>query len=185
LGLAVVQGIVQQHEGLINAYSEPGIGTTFRVYLPASDLPGSMISSALTVSSTATTPRTTPATVLLAEDDPATRATACKTLRRHGCKVIAVADGEEACVAAAAHQGRIDVAVLDVVMPRLGGPETARRLMGVRPGMPIILCSGHPGAMPRQTQFTQEWHWLTKPYPAAELLNQIDAIIDKRPLPPA
>ena len=183
LGLSVVQGIVQQHEGLINAYSEPGVGTTFRVYLPAWDTPGPA-TPALAPETRTVSPRTTPTTVLLAEDDLATRNTACKILRRHGCKVLAVADGEEACAIAAAHEGRIDVAVLDVVMPRLGGPETARRLMSSRPGMPIILCSGHPGAIPGQTSFTDEWLWLTKPYAASELLRHIDALMDQGSSPP-
>jgi len=174
LGLAVVQGIVQQHEGLINVYSEPGAGTTFRVYLPALD-PAGTCAPVPAASPGVRPPTRGQATVLLAEDDTATRTVTSLILRRQGYTVIAVADGEEAC--AAARRARFDVAILDVMMPRLGGPDAARRLTSERPDLPIILCSGHPGILPRQSALPAHWHWLNKPYPGDQLLALLDRIL--------
>ena len=181
LGLSVVQGIVQQHEGLINVYSEVGIGTTFRVYLPALAAAGRRPATQPPFVPLARPTTQRPLTVLLAEDEPATRSTTRRILRQQGFNVLTVSDGEEACTVAAAHHGPIDVAVLDVVMPRLGGPEAARRLLALRPGLPIVLCSGHPGAIPHQTEIDLAWRWLTKPYPAAELIRAILASQAERP----
>ena len=176
LGLSVVQGIVQQHDGMIGVYSEPGRGTTFRVYLPAIEAP--------TGGPKVPEPERAPVaadagagmTVLLAEDDPAGRRVASGVLRSHGYRVLEVADGEEACSVAAIHEGPIDLAVFDVVMPRMGGPEAARRLHRMHPGVPVLLCSGFPGAMPKEAVVGADWQWLAKPYSGAALLARLQSL---------
>jgi PAS domain S-box-containing protein len=173
LGLSVVQGIVQQHEGLINVYSEVGLGTTFRIYLPAIAAPSGEPAIAIGGAGEAKPDEGHGYTVLLAEDEPSVRRIASGGLRSHGYRVLEVADGEEACAVAAAHSGPIAVAVLDVVMPRLGGPEAARRLQNLRPGLPILLCSGYPGTMPNEMEVPTDWHWLAKPYPMGDLLAKV------------
>ena len=176
LGLSVVQGIVQQHDGFINVYSEPGLGTTFRVYLPEV-MPVAQAeprhgSGAEAIAADVGAGRT----VLLAEDEPAVRRIASSVLHRHGFIVLEAGDGEEACAIAAMHTGPIDVAVLDVVMPRMGGPEAARTLQRARPALPILLCSGYPGVLPRDLHLAPDWQWLAKPYPVAELVRQVVAL---------
>ncbi|HLP01930.1 MAG TPA: ATP-binding protein [Opitutaceae bacterium] len=173
LGLSVVQGIVQQHEGLINVYSEVGRGTTFRIYLPAIAAPTGEPLVSASGASEAKPDEGRGYTILLAEDEPAVRRIASGGLRSHGYRVLEVADGEEACAVAAAHSGPIAVAVLDVVMPRLGGPEAARRLQNLRPKMPILLCSGYPGTMPNEAEVPTDWRWLAKPYPMGDLLARV------------
>ncbi len=176
LGLSVVQGIVQQHEGWIGVQSEPGRGTTFRVYLPATDAPAPPVERPA-VAAAGRPGSGESATVLLAEDDPAVRRIAGGVLRSHGYQVLEVGDGEEACNTAAAHTGTIDVAVLDVVMPRMSGPEAARRLQRMRPGLPILLCSGYSGMMPKETTVAPDWQWLAKPYPVADLLERVHRML--------
>ncbi|HLP09921.1 MAG TPA: ATP-binding protein [Opitutaceae bacterium] len=173
LGLSVVQGIVQQHEGLINVYSEVGRGTTFRIYLPAIAAPTGEPHVSASGASEAKPDEGRGYTILLAEDEPAVRRIASGGLRSHGYRVLEVADGEEACAVAAAHSGPIAVAVLDVVMPRLGGPEAARRLQSLRPKLPILLCSGYPGTMPNEMEVPADWRWLAKPYPMGDLLARV------------
>ncbi|MFT3829694.1 MAG: ATP-binding protein [Opitutaceae bacterium] len=173
LGLSVVQGIVQQHEGLINVYSEVGRGTTFRIYLPAIAAPTGEPLAAGVGAREAKPDEGRGYTILLAEDEPSVRRIASGGLRSHGYRVLEVADGEEACAVAAAHSGPIAVAVLDVVMPRLGGPEAARRLQNLRPQLPILLCSGYPGTMPNEAEVPADWKWLAKPYPMSDLLARV------------
>ena len=170
LGLSVVQGIVQQHEGFISVYSEVGRGTTFRVYFPAITAPTGETGPRPGTAGEARPDEGRGYTILLAEDEPAVRRIASGGLRSHGYRVLEVPDGEEACAVAAAHSGPIAVAVLDVVMPRLGGPEAARRLQAARPGLPVLLCSGYPGTMPNEAELPTDWRWLAKPYPMGDLL---------------
>ncbi len=176
LGLSVVQGIVQQHDGMVGVYSEPGHGTTFRIYLPAIPAPTGERDPAAPAGPVFAADVGAGVTVLLAEDDPAVRRVACGVLRSHSYQVLEVSDGEEACTVAATHTGPIDIAVLDVVMPRMSGPEAARRLQRMRPGLPILLCSGYPGAMPKETALPADWQWLAKPYPVAALLARLQAL---------
>jgi CheY-like chemotaxis protein len=139
LGLATVHGIVEQNGGCVTVDSEPGKGSRFAVYLPIAD----------TVSGSAEVPLETPtialpkATILVAEDEPTLRSMIRRTLVRSGHTVLAAADGELALAAAAAHPGPIDLLITDVVMPNLGGGETARILGSQRPGVAVLFISGY------------------------------------------
>jgi CheY-like chemotaxis protein len=105
--------------------------------------------------------------ILLAEDDAGVRTVASAWLERHGYVVVAAADGEEACRLVATHPGEFFAAVLDVVMPKRGGRDAARTIQTLRPGIPIVLCSGYPGA----GDSSPDWIWLAKPYAPRELIR--------------
>jgi CheY-like chemotaxis protein len=140
LGLATVQGIVEQHGGWVTVESEPGQGSSFHLFLPVASAPP--VPRRLT-------PPPGPArggreTLLLAEDDPLVRYTAAKVLQRLGYEVLVARDGGEALQLAQQHAGRIDLLVADVVMPGLTGPDVAMRALQLRPDLRVLYLSGYP-----------------------------------------
>ena len=174
LGLSVVYGIIQQHEGFIEVHSSPGAGTGFKVFLPAT-LPVRDVSPRLPK------PPTLPGigTVLLVEDEDLVRALGCRVLQRAGFEVITAVDGADACERFIARMGEIDVVVSDVVMPRMGGREAFERIRSLRPGVPFLFCSGYaapdgdgPLALPPGCRV------LSKPYLPSELVAQVRDLIE-------
>jgi len=140
LGLATVHGIVQQNGGRVLVASEPGWGTQFSVYLPLTDQPEAPRTSLLPASSSAP-PR--PATILVAEDEPTLRSVIRRSLVRLGHTVLLAEDGQRALRMAAAHPQAIDLLITDIVMPNLGGAETARHLTAERPEIRVLFISGY------------------------------------------
>jgi len=138
LGLATVYGIVQQSAGKILVYSEPGHGTTFRIYLPR-------VREALE----ARQPRAQPApsegteTVLVVEDEDVIRLLVCGVLKKAGYSVLEAKNGTEALLVAERYSGGIDLVISDVVMPSMGGAELAERLSVSRPGIKVMFMSGY------------------------------------------
>jgi signal transduction histidine kinase/ligand-binding sensor domain-containing protein/ActR/RegA family two-component response regulator len=138
LGLATCFGIVRQAGGSITIDSVVGYGTAVMVYLPRAH--GALDQQ----TEAAGTPMPRGAeTVLVAEDEPQVRHLVRSALERCGYRVLEAVDGEDALEVAAAHGGRIDLLLSDVVMPRMGGPELARRLSVVRPGTRLLFMSGY------------------------------------------
>ncbi|MFI5180384.1 MAG: PAS domain S-box protein [Thermoanaerobaculia bacterium] len=178
LGLATVFGIVQQSSGLIRVESQPGLGSTFRIFLPRateeSSAPGA-------VPSTVETIPTGTETILLAEDDHALRALTRKMLTEAGYEVLAAPGPEEALAIAASRPGTIDVLLTDVVMPRMSGPEMARALGEVRPGITIIYMSGYTDdRVLRQGLLKPGIHFIQKPFTQAALLLGVREALERK-----
>ena len=175
LGLATVYGIVKQSGGNIWLYSEPGRGTTFKIYLPRVDQPPEQPAAA-------PAPRAAPRgseTVLLVEDDEAVRALARKMLAAHGYTVLAAASGAEALKLAADHTGPIHLLVTDVVLPGMSGRELATRFQSVRPGLKVLYTSGytddavvHHGVLDPGIAFLQ------KPFTSGTLARKVRETLD-------
>jgi len=180
LGLATVYGIVRQHSGFINVYSEPGLGTTFRVYLPVS---GAAVAS---LDKPEDDPKVEGGTetLLVAEDHDGLRQLALETLTKLGYNVIAASDGEEAVRAFHNHRDDIDLALLDVVMPKLNGPEIYSRISAERPDLPVIFATGYSAdfALLHKVQ-QQGLPVLQKPYSARDLARKVREALNHHPAP--
>ncbi|MGA9042815.1 MAG: response regulator [Terriglobales bacterium] len=138
LGLATVYGIVKQSRGHISVYSELGLGTTFKIYLPLVE----KSVTALTSEHVALLHKGE-GTVLLVEDEAALRMLAAESLKRLGYSVLQAGNGLEALKIAEQHPGKIDIVVTDVVMPRMGGPELVEKLRAQRAEIGVIFMSGY------------------------------------------
>jgi CheY-like chemotaxis protein len=168
LGLSVVQGVVQQHKGMINVYSEPEHGTTFRIYLPEALRP-----SAQAELGAPTVVSVKPGlTILFAEDDAVVRSTTTTLLRRSGYKVVPVGDGQEACEFVENGQ-HCDLALLDIVMPKMSGLEAAQIIRTKISGIPVVLCSGYSAKIVESGQISDDFRFLGKPYSGEELLRTL------------
>jgi two-component system, cell cycle sensor histidine kinase and response regulator CckA len=139
LGLATVYGIVKQNGGFIWVYSEPGLGTTFKIYLPRAK---ATTPDVTTVSSVQDSPGGCE-TLLLVEDETAVRESARDFLTRRGYTVLEAGNGEDALRASREYCGPIDLMISDVVMPKLSGPALAGRLLAERPNMKVLFVSGY------------------------------------------
>jgi signal transduction histidine kinase/CheY-like chemotaxis protein len=142
LGLATVYGIVQQHEGMVQVYSELGMGTTFKVYLPITEQGAASVGSEVRPA-----PRGGTETILLAEDEEQVRTVAARILERAGYTVETVSDGARAVEAFEADPHRFDLVLLDVVMPTMNGREARRRMQSVRSDVPVLFSSGYTGTV--------------------------------------
>jgi two-component system, cell cycle sensor histidine kinase and response regulator CckA len=172
LGLATVYGIVRQSRAHVSVYSEPGNGTTFKIYFPLLDksIPVSQ-SVAL-----AAVPRGE-GTVLLVEDEPSLRVLAAESLKKLGYSVLQAGNGLEAIAIADAHADRIDIVVTDVVMPRMGGPELVAKLKQKREGFSVIFMSGYTeaGAL-ENSSIGPDAVLLNKPFSTEVLARKISEV---------
>ena len=170
LGLATVYGIITQAGGTVQIYSEPGLGTTITLLLPASD------------AAPAPAPPTTAAgdldghgeTILLVEDEPALREVAERILRRAGYSVMAAENGADALRRAEEHHGRIDALLTDVIMPGMLGKTLADTIAAARPETKVLFMSGY--AQPVLTThgtLAAGVHLLEKPFTSTELLTAL------------
>jgi PAS domain S-box-containing protein len=177
LGLSTAYGIVRQSGGHVEVESQPGAGTTFRIYLPCVEGPAEAVISA--------NPRTAPQgreTVLLAEDEEAVRLLARQVLQSGGYAVLEAGDGARALNLAELHGGPIDLLVTDVVMPGLGGPELAERLCASRPGLRVLYLSGYTDHGVVRDGVSQEAvHFLHKPFTGAALSQKVREVLDSPP----
>jgi len=138
LGLSMVYGIVKQHRGEVSFYSESGLGTSFKIYWPATDQPIESIASPM---ETRVAYEGTE-TVMLVEDDPKLRGIIRQMLLRQGYGVLE-AESSEAVAMASQHEGPIDLLLTDVVMPKLNGAELAAAMAAVRPAIKVVFMSGY------------------------------------------
>jgi len=172
-----VYGIVKQSQGSISVYSEPGYGSTFKIYFP---IVGAETVAAVPERREAPS-LTGDETVLIVEDQAQTRAVTCKILRRHGYSVIEAATGPEAIVKSAEYAGTIDVLLTDVVLPAMNGRRVADLLQSARTNLRVIYMSGYTtDAIVHHGVLDPGLVLIQKPYTAEALLRQIREVLDSR-----
>jgi PAS domain S-box-containing protein len=177
LGLATVYGIVKQSAGFVWVYTEPGHGTTFKIYLPrVGQLPEPRISRAHPAAASMDGTET----VLVAEDEAAVRAVARQSLERHGYRVLEAPSGEAALDLAQRYSGRIHLLLTDVVMPGMSGRTLALRLAPLRPGMRTIYMSGYTDeAITRHGVLEPGVRYVQKPFSPDALVRRVREVLDE------
>jgi len=177
LGLSTVMGIVKSHGGLVNVYSEPNKGTTFKVYLPALEISSEARKTQL---EQASLPRGNGETVLLVDDEASIITITTQTLQAFGYRVLTATDGAEAVASYAQHANEIAVVLTDMAMPIMDGAATIRALSKINPAIKIIAASGlHANADATKASGAGIKHFLTKPYTAGTLLKTLRTILEE------
>ncbi len=177
LGLSTAYGIVKQSDGYISVYSEVGIGSTFKVYLPRMD---SQRDPAVSQLSTPATDRGTE-TVLLVEDEEGVRKLVLGILQRQGYQVLEATSGEEALEMVHEHNGKIDLLLSDVVLVGMSGRELSERMRIQMPTLKVIYMSGYTDdAIVRHGVLTESADFLQKPFSSDNLLRKVRGVLEKR-----
>lgn len=177
LGLATMYGVLRQHGGFVQVESKVGLGSTFRAYLPV---------STTVVPTSQRTDDSGPIrggseTVLIAEDHDALRELAVETLTSFGYNVLEAADGESALRVFQAHSDKIDLLLLDVVLPKLSGPDVYARILVVRPDISVIFATGYSADMALLQKAQQRGlPMLHKPYSPRALARKVRESIDQQ-----
>lgn len=175
IGLSIVYGIVHQHQGLVNVISEMDMGTTFEVYFP---LDGSKANESVAI------PLKTQCgageSILLVEDEELVRRANTELLKLAGYRVVTAIDGEEALKVFHQNKDEIDLVVLDVVMPKLGGKEVGDQIAMVRPELPVLYISGYSIASIDSSLITDaNIQLIQKPFRANDFLEKIRQMLNR------
>ena len=174
LGLSTVFGIAKQCGGSVWVYSEPGKGTAFKVYFPWVDAPLDA-SLGLTLPTLADGTET----ILLVEDEDRVRAVAVGILRKRSYHVLEARNGGEALLLCESHKGEIHLLLTDVVMPKMSGPELAKRLVKERPAMKVLCMSGYTDdAVVRHGALEAGIAFLQKPFTPVTLAAKVRSVLD-------
>jgi len=176
LGLSTVTAIVKSHGGFINVYSEPGQGTTFKIYLPAQVSAEDTQEQAAVVS----LPRGNGETILVVDDENSILTITSQTLQAFGYRVIKATDGAEAVAIYAQQRNEISVVLTDMMMPVMDGPATIHALLKINPALKIIAASGlnANGSVAKAVNAGIK-HFLSKPYTAETLLKTLRTILEE------
>ncbi len=181
LGLAVVYGIVKDSKGYITCYSEPGQGTIFRLYFP--------VLEGVIENVEQTTPEYKKLrelygdndTILLVDDNKSVLDTACDILGQYGYTTITAESGEEAVEIYERQGDRIDLVILDIGMPGMGGHRCFRELLGINPEIKVLIATGYSasGKM-KETLEAGAVDFIGKPYRLIDMVKKVREILDRR-----
>jgi PAS domain S-box-containing protein len=172
LGLSIVHGIVRQNGGVVRVASEPGHGTSVKVYLPR-------VEPAENPLENPTRELRGGETVLIAEDEEGVRELLRKVLGDHGHAVLEARHGRDALMVADRYERPIDLLITDVVMPEIGGGELVQRLQSQRPGLKVLYISGYTNdEIVRRGVRRTEAHFLQKPFTSQELMRKVRQVLD-------
>jgi len=176
LGLATVYGAVRQSGGVIRVYSQPGQGTTFKIFLPVASAGGTVIEA-----NPVPLPREGSETILLVEDDDPVRELAARVLRRFGYRVMPAASAHEAEALFADHRHEIHLLLTDVMMPLVGGIELARRLTALAPALPVVFMSGYTDdAFASRGAADPTFTLVAKPFTPEALATRVRQVLDRK-----
>ena len=175
LGLPMVHGIVQQHGGHVRCYSEPGKGTTFKIYFPAL-----ILNEQQKERTVREKPRGGPETILLVDDEKFISDLGSRILARAGYNVITASNGNEALGAYQARSHEIDLVVLDLIMPEMGGRQCLEALLRINPSIKVVIASGYTTNGPTEDTFpTGAKGFVNKPYEMRQMLEIVRQVLDE------
>ena len=173
LGLSVVYGIIKQHGARIGCYSEPGNGTTFKIYFPITEvsLKEALQEDGLVMGGTET--------ILLVDDEVAIRDLGNRLLSNAGYEVILASNGKEAIDIYKKHQDKIALVILDLIMPEMGGLQCMKELLAINPSLRIIVTSGHSAnGVSQEAMRCGAKDFIQKPFELRRVLRQVRAVLD-------
>jgi two-component system, cell cycle sensor histidine kinase and response regulator CckA len=175
LGLAMVYGMVMQHGGHIVCSSEVGRGTTFNIYFPAVAIPAEVADESF-----AEIPALGMETVLLVDDEGLVRELGERILRRSGYTVLTAANGREALDKFGEHEEEIDLIILDLIMPVMGGKDCLNELLKRDPKVKVLVASGYSSDAPTgECLALGAKGFVAKPFRFKEFLKQVREILDE------
>ena len=175
LGLSVVYGIVKQHDGSIMVYSEPGLGTTFRIYLPIKETNAAEDQAPVVEEQ----PVGGTETILLAEDDKTVREMTWLLLQNFGYTVITAVDGEDAVRTFTENKDKIHLLLFDLIMPKKNGKDAYDEIRKMRSDIKVIFASGYdPDLVRQRALLEQNVPVVYKPVPTTALLKKIRIVLD-------
>lgn len=177
LGLSMVYGIIKQHNGYINVYSELGKGTVFRIYLPVMT---EAIVHNEAVAKLQLPPTGGSETILMAEDDPDVRELMAKILTDYGYRVILAVDGQDAVEKFAAHREVIELVLMDVIMPKKNGVEAVKEILLLKPSIQVLYSSGYTADfIHNQTELPETVELIMKPVRPHELIGKVKGLLNR------
>ncbi len=177
LGMAMVYGLTKQHGGFVHVYSEVGVGTAVKVYVPRSP---EAAAAAAAVPADLDRLVGGSETILLVEDKEELRSTTRRVLERLGYTVLEAADGEEGLAALHSERSRIDLILSDVLMPKLSGPELYQAVHAVDPAARFLFTSGYSESDISQRSLLEPGvMFVAKPWTIADLARQVRKALDK------
>jgi CheY-like chemotaxis protein len=176
LGLAMVYGIVKSHEGYITCNSEPGVGTMFKIYLPAIDQEVEMVD----IKEIEAPIKGGNETILLVDDEEFIRELGMELLGGVGYNVLTAADGESALQLYRKEQNRIELILLDLIMPGMGGRKCLEELLRVNPRARVLIASGYSADGPtKEALGVGARDYISKPYDAKQMLKVVREVLEQ------